>query len=429
VVPSATDPALPQNLCIGPLQSRSQSKTQTAMPDATLDNDHQELAAPPSPSVEHPLNRRKFLAGAVAAAATYASPVEYRRVAIFAPGIMGSSLTHQGVSIWSDDLQNNYEMLANLAAAFTGGPDYAQTSIIRRFRYGPVPLATVYERILKELRQIFASELLEFSYDWRQSVQQHPGALRRLLAARGVAFDSDGRMSGASPDFYLIGHSLGGLVLLLSVLRGIVAPEKVARLILIAPPLAGSPNAFERLCGNVGLPWFSLYLWGFSRENKKRRIREALQAMPGLYALLPKVDDPFLLISKKAHLTFLRDYRKTHPAKESIFTKAPWSEVISLQNELQAGLRTLPIPKERFRVIYSKSDTNTSESLFAGDPSRPCAVVKAGVTSGDGTVGWKSALYRGQVDTLAISMEVAGDHYTLCESKWVIKALRLALPL
>ncbi len=207
--------------------------------------------------------------------------VSARAVAVVLPGIGGSSLAVDGQAAWPGTpaeyvgglTEGRFARLLS-DAAVPGGvlPDLAGVAA-----YAPL-LATL--RALGFTPDGRQRTLLPFAYDWRRSVTQSAAALADRL---------DKETARDPADFFLIAHSLGGLVArhLLEdrAFAGRPGRAGVRLLVTIGTPHRGAPAVLAPILGARG--------FGFMNGAKVRALT-ADPRFPAAYDLLPPPGDPFL---------------------------------------------------------------------------------------------------------------------------------------
>ncbi len=118
--------------------------------------------------------------------------------------------------------------------------------------------------------QLFPHAYEEWSYDWRADLRWN--AIRLLSELRA-------RVAGGEGRFNLIGHSQGGLLIVLASKRAVPGEfaRLVARVVLVGAPLAGTLRAVEALV--FGHPSLG--------ENQRGVARQMARTWPSIYQMLP----------------------------------------------------------------------------------------------------------------------------------------------
>jgi pimeloyl-ACP methyl ester carboxylesterase len=143
--------------------------------------------------------------------------------------------------------------------------------------------------------QLFPHAYEEWSYDWRADLRWNAIRLLNELRARNAA--GEGR-------FNLIGHSQGGLLIVLASKRADPGEfaRLVARVVLVGAPLAGTLRAVEALV--FGHPSLG--------ENQRPLAREMARTWPSIYQMLP------------AWACVVDDHGTTLPEGEQLLTLTGW---------------------------------------------------------------------------------------------------------
>jgi hypothetical protein len=210
---------------------------------------------------------------------------------VLIPGIMGSALVEasSGRTLWGLDEAGWY------VSAWASGvslellqvtPDEREgtfgrirpAGLLRFPAFAPglhgfepyIKLASAIRRVLPD-----GSALLEFSYDWRLSVEHNAGELARAAEHHLTRWRSHPKGS-ESARLVLVGHSMGGLVAryFTHVLGG---ASEVALTVTLGSPFYGAVKAAHILNQGRGAPV----------PLPARRLRRLAKTMPGLHDLLP----------------------------------------------------------------------------------------------------------------------------------------------
>jgi pSer/pThr/pTyr-binding forkhead associated (FHA) protein len=195
-----------------------------------------------------------------------------RRPVVFVPGFMGTELWRGDDRIWPD-----MRAILTTPEMFTYTPD---DPVEPRGLVGELVIVPnlikqeQYDRMGDFLEESLGYErgrdLLEFGYDWRQD---NRASARRLAQAidewQQTSPDANGPIT-------LIAHSMGCLVSRWYV-EHLGGKNKVARLILIGGPHAGTPKIIPAIVRGRFLPF------GLMGE----RMRKVIETFPSVYQLLP----------------------------------------------------------------------------------------------------------------------------------------------
>ena len=144
-----------------------------------------------------------------------------------------------------------------------------------------------YRELIEELRHNLSEAddepvpVYPFSYDWRQPLETAAAELTQFVdevitcTALLCLYANAGY--GANPKVNLVGHSMGGLVIL-TYLRQAVGNAKVGKVVTLATPFRGSFESVIKITtGTANL--------GTSAPSSRER--EAARMTPSLYCLLP----------------------------------------------------------------------------------------------------------------------------------------------
>ncbi len=202
-------------------------------------------------------------------------------MAVLLPGIGGSSLLMDGQAAWP-----------GTPAEYVGGLSDERFARLMSDAVVPVEVlpdlagVAAYAPLLATLQALGftpgggARTLLPFAYDWRQSVTRTAAQLADRLDAEAARDPAD---------FFLIAHSLGGLVarhlLEERTFAGRPGRAAVRLLVTIGTPHRGAPAVLAPILGARG--------FGFM-NGPQVRLLTADSRFPAAYDLLPPPGDPFL---------------------------------------------------------------------------------------------------------------------------------------
>ncbi len=309
--------------------------------------------------------------------------VAEREPVVLLPGIMGSMLSSiRGVttSVWINPLiflQGNAHFLRMSEDGTQDG--CGEVDIV------PTGLE-ILTYVQMGMRLNRETELYEFPYDWRRSLEYNADVLHDCLE----------RWAGGSDrKFSLVAHSMGGLVSRTYIARHPQAAEKrVKQLIMMGTPNFGATNAIETLFTGNSL------MDTVDKLNGQNGMREVVKSLPGVYNLLPAPQDVF-------------PSGKTYAADWDIYDAASWGVPGISQTHLNGAKKT--------HVLLAKDDPQMPVIQIAGCnletlitvkrpasvPSAAAAAVKLalngsrvaeGAESGDGTVPlWSAVLPKAKV--------------------------------
>lgn len=148
-----------------------------------------------------------------------------------------------------------------------------------------------YRELIEELRYNLREKedepvpVFPFSYDWRQPLTTTAGELElfveEVIARTQLIRHYDKAGFGAAPKVHLVGHSMGGLVIL-AYLQKARAQARVGKVVTLATPFRGSFESVLKVAtGTANL--------GTSAPSSRER--EAARMTPSLYCLLPDLPD------------------------------------------------------------------------------------------------------------------------------------------
>ncbi len=361
-----------------------------------------------------------------------------RRVAIFLPGIMSSVLTSRTgagpTEIWSRSIDRtmygvllrNPELLR-----FTGRPippgdtdvlDSAHYLFLTwRYSTGLLGLLEKHDDFQR------AGGLLRFSYDWRQDFREILGQLATSLRdGLGLEYDRGRALEHPDLQVFVIGHSMGGVLAFLAVAGGLIHPNNVARLVLLAPPLGGAAAAFRSLFDVARFPVLrEAYLarWGRNFQLAWTHLHDVIGTFPSTYQLMPPAGRQFV-------------HDRDTGGWIDPFGQLPEAGAKAARDAHAAiaqGFANFPVPRGRVHLIYGTGiDTETEYhvtrkttggALFSLVP--PGALTDP---AGDGTVTAESATYGGQMAALGTThyFELV-EHSTMCDSPRVLDLMKTLL--
>ena len=211
---------------------------------------------------------------------------------IFIPGIEATALVNSN-SFDFEMVWNAYDTLGTSLATKITGPyiedkllmnpifDERMDAVIERNHIARLPYEKTFQNLVVKLRdKNDPSPIYLFGYDWRKSNDLNGERLfvfaqyiKGKILAKGESFEG----------FRFITHSMGALVLscYLTQLRNNF--EDIGRILLCAPPFAGSPYALVHMIkGDGGFKSFLNSLFGRNED-----IRKVVRTYPSLFELVP----------------------------------------------------------------------------------------------------------------------------------------------
>jgi hypothetical protein len=398
------------------------------------------------PQLARMLTRRKVMRGLVAAVAERSSRAQPapKRIGVFLPGLFGSTLRNQtgagATDIWSRDFCQLHDTLVtdfNLLLSNATESGILDAAIVQIFGHS-IYSRSYYQSLLAilESHQEFKrqGQLLTFSYDWRMSLPRVLELFRRRLTNRfGVTYDSSGRAEKQTEhEFFLIGHSLGAVVLAMAVSSGAVHPDNVGNLILIAPPLKGSAAAFRALFDGFPLPVVSdfkdaiCFSWSKNKKIAEENLHSALRQVPTGYQLMPPSSELFIRFGSNP-APFV------NPLNMGVFSQALAQQASAIHLEIAKSVSQIPLSQERVHVLYGTGVSTDHQYQVRTTVNRAgqndCEMVAVlSQVDGDGTVPTLSALYDGQMQSRSKCYAFTlAEHATICEQKDVLKVIRTLL--
>lgn len=189
---------------------------------------------------------------------------------ILLPGILGSHLARPSgfpARIWLSVLRLQQGGLSRFAPLAADG----QTDAVPPGGLRPDGvLQMVYGLLRLQLRRR-GFVVHDFPFDWRKSAASEARRLERFIADR--------------PDrrFYLVGHSLGGLVAAMYAHQQPDWRARIAGAIFMGVPIAG---AFEAASFLLGTSWIARSIAAFGRDTPTS-LQRLGRTLPGLLDLLP----------------------------------------------------------------------------------------------------------------------------------------------
>jgi pimeloyl-ACP methyl ester carboxylesterase len=379
------------------------------------------------------------MAAAVPLAAQTTSPASRtKNVAIFFPGIMGSVLRNPSdrKEIWSNDLAQTLTTLLARANNLTTPADPVDVLDEAHFQSVLLPDFLSSSKIFyKDILYLLANHpafrgpdggFLPFAYDWRQSCDDAIQGLRETLKAKyGLRYSSTPASNGKAATeaarqtgfrFHLVGHSMGAILVLLVISQNVIHPDDVGSAFLIAPPISGSPRAFESLFSGVPSPldgslpvcFYCQYLP--NGRKAVERLRSSLRQMQSIYELMPPPEYPYV----EKSTSFLWNPQQLpgargNPLEGNILDQDMRNRAIAFHERLTAAIRELEkriqgaraskidrFPAKNFHLLYA-DEVPTDAVYYAKETKdsagRPGYKIVDGIEQeGDGTVLSQSAL-------------------------------------
>lgn len=357
--------------------------------------------------------------------------------AVVIPGIMGSCLayTHSGTPepIWTECFLDNYRRLARQPASLQYNGLAASAPRLLEFAYlkdvlwwKQVGRRDLWTGLLEYLRNhrdfTHAQGVIEFPYDWRESLTRTARNLGSMLNAR-----LGGSVQAPAPvRLSIITHSMGGLVARIALMDGHIHPANVQRLVHIAPPLMGSASALRSLFSSGALPFLDTFVaFCHTRKNGSlalENLRRVMATFPSIYQLLPPLTDKFLYVGAG-----VSSYMNPLEAGQSVIPALLQAEAHAVHTKLFRATMQLPHWGIPVHTIYSKNGSVTTDEQYRVfvEPDRYeiLSPIPYREALGDGTVTARSCSYDG-ADSADLREVVGENHPYMCQSENVLQVLK-----
>jgi hypothetical protein len=356
-----------------------------------------------------------------------------RILGVFVPGMLGSTLHIKGSkdspedsAVWSEEFTLNYELLRKSPALLTWGASSAHpTGLLRTARVLGLPARPIYDPLLAYLHgraELLAGHgLLEFSYDWRESIPHSAMKLRETIRDK---YDRDPSLPLDDLRLLLVGHSMGGLVLRAAVGAGHIHPTNIGAFISIGAPYGGSPKAFAAAHGRID---GSMLAWIFRVMMRRPRAQVVLESFshcvrsfPSVYEVMPPAEAKFL---KHRIWGMHSPFQDGH---KSAFDGRLRSRVRNTHKVLNQGRRKLRDERVPACHISGLSSNRRTDQTYcvrsdghAYQVLEPCPDTYA--KYGDGTVSTESSGDARAGEHIVRLSVPAVDHDTLCAERRTIK--------
>jgi hypothetical protein len=353
---------------------------------------------------------------------------------------MGSILEQGGQDsggrvIWGGNLTNNYHTLINNPGLLKWADNPAPARFMRFVNVdAEIPLTSwhvpfrkldLWGRVvaLLEARSDIAS-ILEFGYDWRAPLIDSAQMLARALQSSLRADLAEAPSRGTDVKVVMIGHSMGGLVVRISIAQGLIHPAWIDRLVHVGTPLKGSPSAFRTACERLNLPLFHEIFGLVRRKNKaefEHHLLECIRTFPSIYHLLPPRDVPYLYYSQSSRSNPLRE--KSMPAEHRMLAIECHA---MLERSQEMILRHSIKASTIYTEVHSGRDTELEYRVrpLARELGYIIEAVHAHSVFGDGTVPADSA--KGEWPVTGLSV-INVDHMVMCNNEKVVQCLNALL--
>jgi pimeloyl-ACP methyl ester carboxylesterase len=222
------------------------------------------------------------------------------------------------------------------------------------------------------------TNLYEFPYDWRRPIETNADLLHAAIE-RWAAGDP-------TRPFFLVGHSMGGLVARSYLARHpMAAAQHVQRVILLGTPHFGAANAVDGLLNGNSM------MATVDKLNAANEMRQLVFTLPSIYQILPAPPDLFPVGRK-------------YPFDFDLYQAAAWGLPEIRQDYLDAARHfhqslAAADPQVPITIIAGcHIETAVGARLGSAAPRLLLDVVAEGDESGDGTVPlWSARLPGAQV--------------------------------
>jgi pimeloyl-ACP methyl ester carboxylesterase len=356
------------------------------------------------------------------------------RIAVLVPGFMGSALHERGQELWSANFLVNYARLLDDPEflEWSPGQEPASATLIEDFCVSkrlPWLRKKIWNRLLGflEADAEFGApgRILKAGYDWRQSVLDTASDLSDAIDTH-IASSPGGDVE--SPELTFIAHSMGGLVVRCAIAGGLIAPERVDRLIQIGSPLEGSAEAFDGAYRSGRLPFLreltTLVRWRNAHQFFESLLR-SIQTFPSSYQLMPPAGDNFL---------YFPPTRRENPFDNRFPSSIPSSlraTAVAAHTALQGAEGVIAANGIASHTVYSDWNQASVDLVYhvmttAGSaPGYRILDVEDETREGDGTVAAASASGSSATSRQWPLKNV--DHAYMCHEKKVVEYLRTIL--
>lgn len=182
-----------------------------------------------------------------------------RKIAVI-PGILGSILSDyqepKPRDLWGENLIANYRSLCKHPTRLDWVGTRARSRLLKTVRVFRVFGHPIYEKLTKHVKSLpEVSEVIECSYDWRESVLASCETVAKQIAAH-VSGPLDKAPPPGAEKVVIVAHSLGGLVAKAAIAQQLIHPGRIESVFYIGCPQYGAPAAFRSMYDDVDLPFF-----------------------------------------------------------------------------------------------------------------------------------------------------------------------------
>lgn len=357
-----------------------------------------------------------------------------RRILIFIPGIMGSSLSYSNTTsanvketyAWSEWIYESFSLLTQNPGLLKYNPNANLTpqALIKHLRLPRnIWSIDVYGSIDKRLAELDDYEYFPFPYDWRRDIGDSAKQLGKFCNETfGIGADANAKQAPANDlKFTLVCHSMGGLVAGNALVNGYINPNNVEQYITIGTPYLGSPGAFMSLFYSAYLAPTRIFMLALNlRRNRrtcKQNLLECHRSFTSIFQLLPR--ETLKYISLDGDLDLSNPLSKEF---EQIMGSAKVQRAIQIHSEIDnlpavlksnPGIRSLFIYGNGIETYFQFSAKITPNGkLFHDIRSRRA-------DDGDETVPARLATFNGA--DLRDAAVASAKHMTMCADRRIIE--------
>lgn len=361
-----------------------------------------------------------------------------KRIGIIVPGILGSILWYKDVKphnvIWSDNIYTSYKNLISNPSLLKWTGKKADASLLKSVSFTGLPVLNTFKAVdiwgnlLKFLSGLpeFGKDdsLLEFAYDWRQSISESAQDLKNTIEKKYLVDLSSQPKAKDNERFVFFSHSMGGLVIRLLITQGFINAEWIDRIIHIGSPLVGSQSAFRSVIEIRNLPGLNIIAKFFRRKNSDqfyKVLMNSMRSFPSVFELMPNRSIKYLKYPGPIH---------KNPLDENCFPKSCVVNAIKTHSLLSKSNSIISKNKIKVYTIYTESHTKEkTDEVYEVLPIQYIQSYKiTNVTTsilGDGTVLAYSA--KGDPKYCKSLAVLNVDHSALCNDKKVVKLVQTIL--
>jgi pimeloyl-ACP methyl ester carboxylesterase len=271
-----------------------------------------------------------------------------QRPVIFIPGILGSRLCENSVSLWGATGVGSLENFAKLELMPDGGGrTIASCGLVNSINLlGPFWVSHQYDDIMSEfdkLGYVNASTLFVFDYDWRKSNFETAKLLDSFIQSTPQLRNGN---------FDVVAHSMGGLVTRIY-LSDHERTSRIRKIVFLGTPFEGSMNALATLSEG----------WGSFKNRFAggiEAIRRVVLSFPAMYELFPRYDTCCRMGSETSFNPF------------NLFDSQLWLDNDWLPPEYRSGVRLIRFKEDltraqTLRSILAKPSPEVEKVMVAGD--------------------------------------------------------------